>query len=240
VRSIATDIVWKRVSYGLNKDSVSTKSRPGSLEWELSNLACVKANTGDKPILLFVNSTETVRSGKVAKPTKQAVACAKVVNSVFKDGKFKIQIASKSLTCLWMDVTSIKPETSKNLCSAKAPIVAMYTKDGKLKFAYKQNGVTLNPVYSGACKLLRFKKTDLSRTYAAVYKNLDKLYQNEIKLFRAKKVLTAEQTKLAKLAKKTPSAEAKVTTAKKAVEKYLKISEQCKATCKTALDKFVI
>ena len=224
----------------MNKDSVATKSRPGSLEWELSNLACVKANTGTKPILLFISSTESVGSGKAAKPTKQAAACTKVVNTVFKDGKFKIQIASKSLTCLWMDVTSIKSETSKNLCSAKAPVVAMFAKDGKLKFAYKQNGVTLNPVYSGACKLLRYKKTDLSRTYAAVYKNLDKLYQNEIKLFRAKKVLTVEQAKLAKLAKKSPSATAKVTTAKKAVDKYQKMSEQYKAACKTALDKFVI
>ena len=235
VDSVIRGISWKRVKCDVKDSGKKIKYRPNSLEWNLSNLTCVQENAGKKPMLVFINSSEVTKRGKKRVVSKQCKESTRVNDTVFQAANFKMQIASKMFTYMWMDTALIKKDKNKFLCSDKAPMVAIYSKDGVLQGVYRHRSATLGSIYPRMCKVMKAEKVDLDKSYRTVYANLEKLYKNEILLYRVKVKLGKEESKLRKMKNKTPSAGMRVDKAKKVVDKYQATSDKLKKSCKDAL-----
>lgn len=231
-------VKWKNASYGTD----SSSSGIGSLKESLSNLSCVKENVGDKPVLLFVESSEVIRKGSKksrskTKDSKQKIRSRKVYENVFLESKLRVQIASQLFTCIRMDVSNVKTDENPYLCSAKAPLVAVYTKDGSLKKVIS-GAIKAAPVFSAMKSAAATKDATLNSMLRDVYKVMDQLYKNEVRLYDARSDLKDTAKKYS--GKKNKSAEAKIKKATKVVSDIESTNTKIKEECNKIAAKYKI
>ncbi len=215
---------WQTASFGIGTREVEAKLRKNSLEWTLSKLSFLDNHTKG-PILLFVYSSEMRKPSKSSKkspikPTAQKVRSDKVMATVFNDDSFKMQICSRFFTCYWMDVSSVTEKESKVLCGAKAPIIAVFTHDGKLVSTHRSG---LTSVFGGMTRAAKVYGVNLPAAYSDAMGQVRALYANELKLYKLQDALKDVQ------AKARPSAKGKKVPEirKKNVEKAAKLVSDC-------------
>lgn len=234
---------WDNANYGLNSSSgKKSKYKSGTLEGTLSNLSCIKQNIGDKPILLFVESSEVIRKGSKKskskpKDSKQKVRSEKAYSDVFLDPELKVQIASQLFTCIRMDVARVKAEDNPILCSKEAPIIAIYAKDGTLKKVL-DGSLKSTTVFSAMRTATRTKSFNIDQMLGEVYKVMDRLYKNEVKLYNAKVDLAETRKKYSK--KTSKSATEKIKKEQKVVSDIEYANEKIKSECSEITAKYKI
>lgn len=96
--------------------------------------AIKKANT---PSFVFVSSDEKViKKGKPPKPSKQMKDCQAVWADLFyRIGDYAVFLPGRFFSVFKVDVTSVKPDQNKYLCSQTAPILLLTNKDGQITHA---------------------------------------------------------------------------------------------------------
>jgi hypothetical protein len=194
------------------------KYKPKSLKYNLANLTCLERFKKGKPIIVFIDSKENVKRGKTTKATRQYLASFKAFNTVFYDKHKKGQILAGMYTCLKMDVTQIKEKDNKYVCSANAPIIALYNAEGELKEVYSgRNAANAPNVHKGLISVLKETGVDAGKMVKGMSTELSKLYRHELNVYKAFASFSAEKSKYSKMKRKNTAAEARV---KRAEKKY--------------------
>ena len=243
VRSLVSGMKWNRAPFGVSS-STETGSKPPGLEWTLANLDCIKKGVGDKPMLLFIESKEYIKSTtrskkkRAPKPTTQFKNSIRVDTAAFKHDKYKLPITTGIFTCFRMDVTSVTAETNKVLNSAKAPMVAVFAKDGTLKGVYKGGGASLNSIYGCMRKLMKPQGVNLDKMYMDIFSLLDNLYRNEVKLYKVKVKFGQDRAKYNKLKSKTAGAKARLAKAEKGLKDCQGVSNKIRERCKAIIKEY--
>jgi hypothetical protein len=225
---------WYTAKFGVDETAEASGAQKGSLDWALANLTCIKNAKGDKPIVLLIESREMQKRGSKSKATKQYLASFKVLQTVFYDAKHKGRVAGSMFKCLRMDVSNIKDSQSELICNKTAPIIAVYSKDRVLKYSFKGGSTSNSAVFSAMCEVMQKEGVDVNKMYRAMYGELDKLYKNEIRLYKYKKKLAEETAKCNK--KKSTSAEKKVARAQKSHDDCKAVSDTIRAKCKEIME----